>query len=175
MNSWNLILATVVIFGTGVITGGMLVEHVVQPHPRFNHRGPMMMSPTNRPPEARTEDLFNPRQPEMLSQDFVQKLDDQLLFAPDQRDAIHKIIASGQDQNHALWTNWVGQSRQVLTEVRQHIHEELTPDQRKTFEKMLKQMRPPNRRPGGPGTNAANALPPTTNATAVLSTNTAGK
>ncbi len=181
MNAWNLILATVVIFGTGVITGGLLVDHVEQPHAKASHHAAPVGVPvaapasTNRPPVPRSTDLFNLHQPEILSQDFVQKLDDQLQFAPAQRDAIHKIIADGQCQNQALWTNWVGQSKQVLGEIRQHIREQLNPDQRKQFETILKQMHPAGHRTSSTGTNAM-AMPATaTNAVAPVATNVPAK
>ena len=34
MNSWKVILAAVVIFGAGVLTGGLLVNYVEPSHPR---------------------------------------------------------------------------------------------------------------------------------------------
>ena len=173
MNSWNLILATVVIFGMGVITGGLLVEHAIQPRGKLSHHAPGLPSPTatNRPPVPRAAEGYNPRQPQILSQDFVQKLDDQLVFSPAQREAIHKILACGQDQNHALWTNWTAQSRQVLSEVRQRIREQLNPEQRKQFEKILKQMHPSNHHPVVPATNDIPVLPAVTNAPDLTPTN----
>ncbi len=177
MNAWNLILATVVIFGTGVITGGLLVDHVEQPHAKASHHTAAVAAPvtTNRPPVVRATELFNLHQPEILSQDFVQKLDDQLQFVPAQRDAIHKIIADGQCQNQALWTNWVGQSKQVLGEIRQHIREQLNSDQRKQFETILKQMHPAGHRTSGTVTNALAVTVNATNAAAPLATNVPAK
>ena len=171
MNSWNLILATVVIFGAGVITGGLLVEHVVQPHPKFIHHPPAATTApvTNSPPVVRSADLLNLKQPALLTQEFVQKLDDQLQLTPAQRDAIQKIICTGQEQNHSIITNCTAQYHQVLQEVRQRIREQLNPDQLKEFEKLLKQMHPPARKPGG--TNAVAAVSAGTNAPALLSTN----
>jgi hypothetical protein len=177
VKSWNLILATVIIFGAGVITGGLLVDHVIQPHPRTVHRPPVVAVATNRPPVARPVDVFTLRQPQMLTQDFVQKLDDQLQLAPAQRDAIQKIIANGQEQNHTIATNCMAQYHQVLQEVRQRIREQLNPDQLKEFEKLLKQMHPAARRTTSTGTNAVPVLPgvtntPATNTAPIISTNT---
>jgi hypothetical protein len=175
VNSWNLILATVVIFGAGVVTGGLLVDHVIQPHAKASHHAPAAPAPvavtTNRPPVIRSVDIFNLKQPELLTQEFVQKLDDQLQLTLAQRDAIQKIITGGQDQNHALITNCAAQYHQVLQEVRQHIREQLNPDQLKEFEKLLKQMHPAAHK--ATGTNAIPVLPGATNTPASLSTNAA--
>ena len=175
MNSWNLILATVVIFGTGVITGGLLVDHVVQPHSKSSHHAstPPAASATNNLPVMRSVDIFNLKQPELLTQDFVQKLDDQLQLTPVQRDAIQKIITTGQAQNHSIATNCTALYHQVLQEVRQHIREQLNPDQLKEFEKLLKQMHPPAHKTTG--TNMVSSLPGSTNAPAGLSTNTSAR
>jgi len=149
--AWKLILATVVIFGAGVIVGGLLINHILLSHPRSAHHPSAAVAGTNRPP-ARSADLLKPRPPELLSQQFVQQLDDVLQLTPPQREAIQKIITTGQEQNHGIWTNCAAQSRQVMSEVRQHIREQLNPDQIKPFETLLRQMHPPARRPAG--TNA---------------------
>ena len=183
MNSWNLILATVVIFGAGVITGGMLVDHSIQPPAKSSQPPPVVPvvtpagtpSVTNNPPVARSVvrsvDLLNLKQPEMFTHDFVQKLDDRLQLTPVQRDAIQKIMAAGQEQIHGIVTNCTGQYHQEMQEVRQHIREQLNPDQLKEFEKLLKQMHPPARKTTV--TNVVAALPVATNAPAGPDTNAA--
>jgi hypothetical protein len=173
VNPWNLILATVVIFGAGVITGGLLVDHVNHAHNRAGHRPPpVVVVATNHPPVEKTVELPKPRPPEILSQQFVQHLDDLLQLTPAQHEAIQKIIAEGQEQNHVISTNCSAQYRQVLQDVRQHIREQLNPDQRKQFEEMLKQMHPAAHKPAG--TNAVPVLPPATNDAVGRSTNMVG-
>ncbi len=149
--------------------GGLLVNYVIRSAPKAAHR--VQANPgattTNRPPA----DLSKVHQPELLSLQFVQQLDDVLQLNPTQRDAIQKIIATGQEQNHAIWTNCAAQSRLVMQEVRQQIRAQLNPDQVKQFEKLLKQAHPGGRRTG---TNSAPVLPPATNSPALISTNIAG-
>ena len=41
MNNWKVIFATVVIFGAGVITGGLLVNYVNYSHGRPAHHPPL--------------------------------------------------------------------------------------------------------------------------------------
>lgn len=171
MNPWKLILATVVIFGAGVVVGGMLVFYT-HPRSRPAHHPMTVIATTNRPPATHPIDLTSVHQPELLSPSFVQKLDDALQLTPAQREAIQKIIAAGQEQNHCLWTNCTAQMRQVAQTVRQQIREQLNPDQKKEFEKLLKQGHPAPKHGSG-GTNSIPVFP-ATNRPALLDTNIAG-
>jgi len=142
VNFWKVILATVVIFGAGVFTGGLLVNQVQQPHPR-NNRHPS----TNveaRESQSRTNNLANLsrplRPPEILGNNFVQQLDDALQLTPDQHASIQKIIADGQERNRAIWTNNSAQMREVVQDVRHRVRETLTADQQKQFEELMKRV-----------------------------------
>jgi Spy/CpxP family protein refolding chaperone len=152
VNSWKVILATVIIFGAGVVTGGLLVGYVV--HPKINPP----FANSNEHAQADGHEQLHPRPPEMWSKEFVQKLDDALKLTPEQRDAIEKIIADGQEKNHEIWTNITPQIRKVMQDARQQIREQLTPDQRKKFEELLKQFRLQHR---PPSTNSPPTIAPT--------------
>jgi hypothetical protein len=164
VNFWKVILATVVIFGAGVMTGGLLVNSVQHSHSKNNHRQPA--NGETHESQSRTNNLASlsrpPRPPEILGDKFVQQLDDALQLTPDQRAAIQKIIADGQERNHSLWTNNSAQMRAVIQDVRHRIRETLTADQQKQFEDLMK--RTPRRQNS---TNAPTGLPLTpTNAPA---------
>ncbi len=160
MNYWKVILATVVIFGTGVLTGGLLVDNVDHSRPR-SWRRPQAAADTrpqtNKVDAPRPPDLSRPRQPEMFGKQFVQQLDDALQLTPEQRDKIARIIADGQERNRQIWTNYTPQMRKVTQDVQQQIHAELSPDQWKQFETLMKPR--PARRPAS-GTNAPAANQP---------------
>jgi len=147
VNSWKVIFATIVIFGAGVITGGLLVNHVQHPSSR------------------KADDLPQILRPEMFSKQFIQQLDDKLNLTKDQREQIQKIIAQGQQNIHDLWKIIGSQFRSDLQDTRQQIKEVLTPEQRKEFELLMKlqhQMRHPQE------TNAPPAVTPvSTNGPAV--------
>lgn len=170
MNYWKVILATVVIFGAGVVTGGLLVNYVNHSHAPAVHRTVIVPPPhppaTNAAP--RLADLAKNRPPEIFNDGFIKQLDNVLELEPEQLDTIKKIIADGQEQNHAIWTNSAAQMRKVMQDARRQIREQLTPEQQKQFEDLLKQFRVP-RRPQ----NSTNAPPPkaaplvTTNAMAI--------
>jgi Spy/CpxP family protein refolding chaperone len=171
MNSWKIILAIVVIFGTGVLTGGLLVNYVEQSHPKDIQRPPDEGNPQ---PQANNHDhdqprppeLPNPRPPEILGKQFVQQLDNTLHLTREQRAAIAKIVADGQERNRDIWTNVAPQMHKMLQDVRQQIREQLTPEQRKQFEELLKRFRPAGHHPQTPAksptpTNEPPMTPPT--------------
>jgi hypothetical protein len=152
VNYWKVILATVVIFGAGVFTGGLLVDFVNHSPSRNPHHSQANTphSQTNNPVASRPQEFPMPRLAEGMGKQFVQQLNDALHLTPDQRGKIEKIIAAGQEQNHAIWTNVAPQMRAVIQDVTQRIRTELTPEQLKPFEELLKH--PPHRPPSG--TNA---------------------
>jgi hypothetical protein len=147
VNSWKVILATIVIFGAGVITGGLLVDHVT--HPWSFHR-PF----TPRPPE---QPAMPPQlRPDFLNKQFVQQLNDQLHLTKEQREKIQKIIGEGQQSTHDLWKLVGPQFQLVWRDTRLQIREVLTPEQRKEFEMLMRQQHP-MRHP--PATNAPPEAP----------------
>jgi hypothetical protein len=169
VNFWKVILATVVIFGAGVFTGGLLVNSVQHPHSR-NNRRPSANVETHEQQSRATNNLANmsrpQRTPDILGTNFVQQLDDALQLAPDQLASIQKIIADGQERNHAIWTNNSAQMREVIQDVRHRVRETLTADQQKQFEALMK--RQPRRQNS---TNAPTSLLSVTNALPVAPTN----
>lgn len=161
MNSWKVILAAMVIFGTGVITGGLLITHP----PKFH-------TPAGSPPVAEHnlrplsgerdprngQDVPRPRQPEMLSKQFLKQLDTTLKLTNEQREAIQKILEEGQEKNRCLWTNVAPEMQRVMQEVRENIRAKLTPEQLKQFQAVMKQSRPP-RKPSSTNTSPGSVSP----------------
>lgn len=138
MNFLKVILATIVIFGAGVITGGLLVDHVK--HPAYS-----------KPPHPPTSPALSNEMGEMpgqlrapiLNKQFVEQLNDELQLTKDQREQIQKIISQGQQSTHDLWKLVAPQFQLVSRETRQQIRNVLNPDQRKQFEILMKQQRHP--------------------------------
>lgn len=156
MKSWSLILATIVIFGAGVITGGLLVNHVK--HPAGTHG---QMGVTNTTPVAM---MPQPLTPEFMKKQFVGQLNDELQLSKEQREQVGKIIAQGQQSTHDLWKLVGPQFQLIWRDTRTQIRQVLTPEQRKEFELLMKEQR---RQPQSSSTNAppvslqapTNALP----------------
>jgi hypothetical protein len=161
VNSWKVILATIVIFGTGVMTGGLLVSHVDHSHSRNLRRVEATLPAVNSVSQTNGQGQQasrQPRLPEMLSRQFLQRLDADLHLAPDQREAIQKIITDSQNLMH-----------KTILDTRLEIREQLTPEQRSQFDELVK--RPSHRTP-----NSTNAPPvlPLANAPAATPTNAPG-
>jgi uncharacterized membrane protein len=151
VNNWKVIFATVVIFGAGVITGGLLVNYVQHSNQKPQHAKPaatvaVRAAVTNQPSPPTESNKIRP--PEILSKQFLQQLDDSLRLKVEQREAIQKIITEGQNQ-----------MRKVVQDSRLEIREVLTPEQRKQFDELVKR---PFRKPVY-GTNTTAALSMATN------------
>ncbi|MFO1476645.1 MAG: hypothetical protein U1F98_08345 [Verrucomicrobiota bacterium] len=152
---WKVVLATLVIFGSGVLTGGLLVNYVERSgapaavHPlEISAVVPTDAVPVLANPVGTNRDLRMPAAAGVLfRKDFLNRLSRELKLNPEQRDHIEKLIGEGQDRTRELWrVEWV--------ETRAKIRRELTPDQQTRFEDLLKP-RPPRHTPGREhGTNS---------------------
>ena len=151
MNTWKVILATLVIFVTGVVTGGLLVSYSDRaqqkqrrPNQRENpNRAMGSTSGPNLRDGQRPLSLPN-RLPHGLNLEFLQKLDSELHLTSDQRERIEKIITTGQQRNKELWERIAPELRREIAESQKRIREELTAPQRVRFEELMKQ-RPPRK------------------------------
>lgn len=154
MNNWKVIFATVIIFGAGVITGGLLVNYVhLSEHRSGTHKTAgqpqlgtnVAVQATGTNPAAATIRLS-----EVLNKSFLSKLDTALVLTPEQHKCIDKIIAAGQDP-----------MRKVMLDVSHNIREQLTPDQRKKYDELLKPFRPNGPHHPTAATNQPNVTVPT--------------
>lgn len=153
MNYWKVILATIVIFGAGVITGGLLVGHVSHPPSPFSIRKPPLPRPV-------IYDTLPPRlRPDFLNTNFVEALNDNLDLDQKQREQIRRIIAQAQQNTHDLWKLVAPQFQVVWHDTREQIKDVLTPDQKKKFELLLRQQHQLRRQAG---TNAPPDMPSAT-------------
>lgn len=166
MNAWKLILATVVIFGAGVVTGGLLVRQTAD-KPRAARVRPAPAQPPQWLPPAR--EFPRRAEPELqrsLEQrrlEFMLHASRTLNLTPDQRQRIEQILRESQERTRTLWDQVAPQMRKELADAREKVRQELTPAQRKVFDEMLKRQaarradEPPpaprplrdGRRPGG--------------------------
>lgn len=141
MNNWKVIFAALIIFGAGVMTGGLLVNYVQHPYKKAAHPKPPANTEAH-PPASPAEP------PRLLSKQFMQQLDASLQLQAEQREAIQKIIAEGQNQ-----------VRKAIQDARLEIREILTAAQREEFDNLVKR---PFHKPLFE-TNAPPNLPPKTN------------
>jgi hypothetical protein len=118
-----------VIFGTGVVTGGFLVRHSER-----------IKTPRLQP---RTE-LVRP-QPQLPTPEMVRKIElmgrvqRELNLTPEQRGRIEGYVSESQERARLLWEGVAPLMRKELQETREKIRSELTPEQKKRFEELMKQ------------------------------------
>ena len=142
VNTWKVILATVVIFGAGVVTGGLLVSHSDRAKLR-QLRGylaaaqPAHWTPPLRefPRRAEKELQLSLEQRRM---DFLLNATRELKLSPEQRERIERLVRESQENTRKLWEQVGPQMRKELAEVKEKIREDLTPPQRKRFEELMK-------------------------------------
>jgi hypothetical protein len=139
VNFLKVILVTVVIFGAGVFTGGLLVNDIDRSQ---RSAASTPISPPENSEQQPQQHLPEPPLAERLNKQFVRQLDEKLQLTANQREKIAQIVADGQEQNHELWTNVAPKMRTVMSDVNRQIHAELTPKQQRKFEELMKQFAP---------------------------------
>ena len=148
MNTWKVILATLVIFGAGVITGGLLVSHSdnVLRHARKPAAGEAPRHNAQAPAPGRdVRPLLAPNF--LLRKDFLERLERELKLTGEQRERIEKIIGEGQERIKEISKKIEPEVREELAETREKVRAELTPAQEPLFTELLK--RRPNPAKGG--------------------------
>lgn len=153
MKIWQVILATLVIFGTGVVTGGLLVDYSnrgQRPFGRGARKPEIQRPPVNgmpvREPEKFPQPIALPARG--LSTNFIARLDRELKLTPEQHERIVKIITESQERTKELWKPVEQPMKREMMETKQKIRAELTPEQQKKFEMLMQ--RPQQRKPDEP-------------------------
>src|SRR5262245_32248843 len=116
MNTWKVILATLIIFGAGVVTGGLLVNYSArslqqsqrpparQANPRVAQGNPNVANPNTGNPNAGFAGNRVPVPlPGPLRKEFVDRLDQNLSLTPAQRERIERIMSVGQEHTREAW------------------------------------------------------------------------
>jgi len=123
VNTWKVILATMVIFAAGVVTGGLLVRNVESHY--SVHRRPGAVRATQ------------PSSPGGMRLEFLRRAQRELGLTSEQKQRIDAILKESQDRTR-------NKIREELQRTRTEFREVLTPEQRVQFEELIK--RPPRSR-----------------------------
>ena len=134
MSPWKVILATMVIFACGVMTGAMLTRTVAM---RTQERP---LAATNAP--SRMAMAAGPVL-QMQRAEFFKRMQKQLDLSAGQRDQISKILKASQARTQPLWDQISPQMSEELKKVREEIRDVLSPEQWKEFGDMMKGKRKP--------------------------------
>lgn len=150
MKIWKVILATLVIFATGVITGGLLVgiadgvrerrHHWFQTHAAKTHPT-APASVTNEPPARLTLPIGVPAR-RQFPKDFLERLDRELKLTPEQHRQIDQVLDEGQKRTKEIWDRIAPEVREEMKKSRAQILDLLTPEQKSRFEELMKPRAP---------------------------------
>lgn len=161
MNTWKVILATVIIFAAGALTGGLLVrysESMRSQVPRKVDNGNANgFQQTNSNREVKLPaPLMGP-----LRKDFVDRLQKELKMDAAQRERIEKVIIEGQEITRLIWLEVEPDIYHTMVETKDKIRSELSPEQKAKFELLLKPKHkaPATNAPPATATNTVSAHP----------------
>jgi hypothetical protein len=126
VNYWKVILATVVIFGAGVVTGGLLV-----------HLARMPVPPPKAPASGRPAEPASAGAGTRL--EFLRRAQRELELTADQRDRLSKILHESQERTKQIMEPVTPQIREELRRTRAEFVEALTPAQRIRFNELARQ------------------------------------
>jgi len=146
VSTWRVVLATTVIFGAGVIVGGVLISHpdrVKERHRRQSGAGLPSWHPQRK---DFAQSAPGELQPTLDGRrvDFVLSVHRELNLTPEQRERVEKVVREGQERTKTLWESIAPKLRKEMQDVKDKIRAELTPEQEARFEELLKQ-RPPRK------------------------------
>lgn len=127
MKAWKAILAALVIFAAGVVTGALTVR----------------LKPADSVAVASPSGNFGPLRPRG---DLLERMQRQLYLTPEQRGRIEGILRENHDRMKQIWDSIAPQAQAERRRVNELIRNELTPEQQKRYEDLQK--------PHGPKRNA---------------------
>lgn len=140
MNTWKVILATLVIFVAGVVTGGLLAVY----------SGRSFVLRPQRPPAARPGQTMAAG---VMRLEFLRRLQRDLELTQDQRERINRILKESQDRTRKLMEPVSPALREEFQRTKEDFRSVLTPEQRKRFDELFKHQQRAHeqqRRPAAP-------------------------
>src|ERR1035441_3512487 len=116
-----------VIFGTGVVTGGLLVRHAAPPWVRRRQRVNAAAGPAQAPPGG------------IMRIDFLRRMERELDLTAEQREPIDKVLKEGQERTKKLMETVEPRRREEFKKTMEDFRAVLTPEQRSRFDELVKQ------------------------------------
>jgi|GEM_PF-378370 gas vesicle protein len=137
VTSWKIIVATLVIYIAGLVTGTYLTDLRESPRRTSENR----------------RDPSSPRGPRM--HDFIQRFGNELSLSEQQRTNITQILKTSQERMDVLMKEMQDPIREEFSRVNGEIKAQLSDEQNAQFEKIMEKRRSQRGRggfgPGGPG------------------------
>lgn len=142
MKIWKVILATLVIFTAGILTGAVVSRLASRTRPplwRLHEAGDKKLLPPGSNREtARLTMPFSRPPARALARDFLERLDRELKLQPEQHRRIQKILEESQKRNKEIWEKIEPEVREEMKCSREEIRGLLTSEQRKHLDELMK-------------------------------------
>jgi hypothetical protein len=130
VSTWKPILAALVIFGAGVVTGGLTVQL----------RGPRPVPPRADPGDPGRRPAFGQRS-ELQLREIARRMENQLDLTRDQRERVMSIVRDTQNRMRGILDEVAPRTREEFRQMREKIRAELAPEQRRRFEEIFRARR----------------------------------
>ena len=128
MSPWKVILATLVIFCSGLAVGALMVKKHSRPGLHSRPAG----VPSNPTPS-----------PSHLQQkEFLRRMHHALTLRPEQRERIEKILKESQERTKEIREKIAPEMKEEVKRVREQIRVGLTPEQQGKFDELIKTKSP---------------------------------
>lgn len=151
MNTWKIILATLLIFGSGVVTGGLVVAHSerIKQRPFFqqrreaNERNRVLPREVNSRPVGVQPSVPNPQanpplgMPGGLRMELLQRMERTMNLTSGQREKIETILRESQERVRVILEPTQPQVRHEMQTARESIRQVLTRDQITKFDELM--------------------------------------
>jgi len=124
---WKVVIAVMLIFGAGVVTGGLLVRSLVPRQAKSAQTTTIMGTPTA---------PGSPVSP--ARQMFVQKVKRELDLSSDQSAQVDEIMRESRKRMNKIYEPVMPEAREETRRVRQEIQALLTPEQKRKFNEVFK-------------------------------------
>jgi hypothetical protein len=126
VNTWRVILATLVIFAAGVVTGGLIARHSQQNKTEASRRnsGPGRVAPPYSAGGIRLE--------------FLRRAQRELILEPEQRERIDKILKESQARTVQIMEPVSAELREEVERTKSEFLAVLSPEQRRRFDELVK-------------------------------------
>lgn len=119
------------IFGTGVVTGGLLVRYVEQSQAHHTKRPQGDAHPAQ------------PWSPGGMRLEFLRRVQSELELTSEQRERIDKILKDSQERTRKLMEPVAPRLREEFQRTKEEFRAVLTPEQLKRFEELSRQQQRP--------------------------------
>jgi Spy/CpxP family protein refolding chaperone len=127
VNYWKVVIATMAIFGAGVLTGGLLVRMAETPRAAKRVWGPAAQRP-----------MANSVAPGGARLELLRRMERELALTPDQRDKVSRILAESQERSRKMMEPVSPALREEAKRAKAEFRAVLSPEQQASFDRLSK-------------------------------------